>query len=86
MEEKKYYAYMLLCSDGTVYSGFTTDPVRRERMHNEGKAAKYTRTRRPVRMIYVESFTDKSSALKREAAFKKMSHDEKLALAKTYLK
>lgn len=79
-EEKKYYAYILECADKTLYSGYTTDPERRLKMHNAGTAARYTRSRRPVKMVYREEFTDKSSALKREAALKKLSRAEKLAL------
>ncbi len=76
----KYYAYMVHCSDGTIYSGFTTDPCRRVSVHNRGKGAKYTRSRLPVTLVYQESFTTKGEALKREAALKKLSHSEKVAL------
>lgn len=76
----EYYAYMLLCSDGTIYSGYTTDPCRRAAVHNRGKGAKYTRSRLPVMLVYQENFATKSEALKREAAFKKLSHAEKIAL------
>ena len=82
-ENKKYYAYMLECADGTVYSGFTTDPVRRTAVHNTGEGARYTRSRRPVKLIYTECFEDKSSALRREAALKKLTRDQKLALARS---
>ena len=75
---------MLECADGTIYSGFTTDPVRRTAMHNSGSGAKYTRSRRPVKLIYTECFDDKSSALKREAAFKKLTRREKLLLAAAF--
>ena len=51
-EKKKYYAYMLECADGTIYSGFTTDPERRAAVHNSGTGARYTRSRLPVRLIY----------------------------------
>lgn len=67
----KHYAYMLRCSDTSLYSGYTTDIERREAMHNSGKASKYTRNRLPAHMVYFEEFDDKSSAMKREAAFKK---------------
>lgn len=83
-EKKKYYAYMLECADGTVYSGFTTDPVRRTAMHNSGSGAKYTRSRLPVKLIYTECFDDKCSALKREAALKKLTRREKLMLAEAF--
>lgn len=75
-----HYAYMLLCADGTVYSGYTTDPVRRTAAHNSGKGAKYTRSRRPVELVYQERFASKSEALKREAELKRLGRGEKLAL------
>lgn len=75
-----HFAYMLLCADGTVYSGYSTDPGRRAAIHNSGKGAKYTRSRLPVKLVFTECFPTKGDALKREAALKKLSHAEKLAL------
>ena len=63
-ERKKHYAYMLRCSDGSIYSGYTTDPHRREKVHNSGKGAKYTRTRLPVKLVYFEEFDNKIDAMK----------------------
>lgn len=77
---KYYYAYMLRCSDGTIYSGYTTNPPHRATVHNRGKGAKYTRSRLPVTLVYQESFATKSEALKREAALKRLSHSEKIAM------
>ncbi len=71
----KYYFYVLLCKDGTFYGGFTNDLAHRLAMHNSGKGAKYTKSRRPVKMIYHEQFDDKRLALKREYWFK--HHDRK---------
>lgn len=68
--KKAYYFYVLLCSDGSFYGGFTNDLKHRLKMHNSGKGAKYTKTRRPVKMIYHEQFNDKRLALKREYWFK----------------
>lgn len=68
--EKKYYFYVLKCADGSFYGGFTNDLQHRLKMHNSGKGAKYTKSRRPVRMIYHEEFNDKRLALKREYWFK----------------
>lgn len=82
-ENKKHFAYMLLCADGSIYSGYTTDPKRRTGVHNSGSGAKYTRSRLPVKLVYSEDFPTKSEALKREAALKKLSHAEKLALGKS---
>ncbi|QNK40494.1 GIY-YIG nuclease family protein [Caproicibacter fermentans] len=80
VKASKYYAYMLRCSDGTIYSGYTTDPPRRAAVHNRGKGAKYTRSRLPVTLVYQEKFSTKSEALKREVSLKKLSHSEKIAL------
>ena len=74
---------MLLCADGTVYSGYTTDPARRTAAHNSARGAKYTRSRRPVTLAYQECFGTKSEAMKREAALKKLGRTEKLALIAT---
>ena len=78
------YAYILLCADGTLYSGWTNDLTRRLAAHNAGRGAKYTRSRRPVSLLYAESFPSRSEAMRREAAFKRMTHRQKLALAEEY--
>ena len=75
-----YYVYMLRCGDGTLYTGITNDLDRRVRAHNEGKGAKYTRSRLPVTPVYWETQPDKSAALKRELEIKGYSRAEKLAL------
>lgn len=76
-----YYVYILECSDNTLYTGITTDLQRRVDEHNTSeKGAKYTRLRRPVRLVYSEEQTDRSSASKREYALKKLSRMQKLAL------
>ena len=72
-----YYCYMVECQDGSYYTGWTVDPVRREKQHNLGRGAKYTRQHRPVHLVYLEEVPDHSSALKRERAIKKMTHDQK---------
>ena len=61
-----FYCYILECADGTYYTGWTTDPERRLRQHNTGHGARYTKTRRPVQLVYVEPQTDRSTAQKRE--------------------
>jgi len=76
----RHYTYMLRCADGTLYSGYTTDPERRTAEHNSGQGAKYTRSRLPVELVYTECWATKSAALKREAALKKLSRIEKLSL------
>ena len=74
------YAYILRCSDGSLYSGWTNDPQKRLKAHNNGTASKYTRSRRPVEMVHLEQFETKSEAMKREAAFKQLTREQKLAL------
>ncbi len=78
LEKASAYMYVVECSDRTLYTGYTTDLERRIKTHNSGKGAKYTRHRRPVKLLYSERFPDKSSAMKAEAAFKKKSRKEKL--------
>lgn len=76
----RHYLYILVCADGTLYTGYTTDPGRRLKEHNSGVGSKYTRSRRPVRMYYVEPARSRHEALAREIAIKKMSRKEKLLL------
>jgi putative endonuclease len=75
-----YFCYILECSDGTFYTGWSTDPERRERQHNAGRGARYTRDRRPVRLVYVEQQADKPSALRRELRIKRLPREKKLKL------
>ena len=75
-----YYCYILECSDGTFYTGWSTDPQRRERQHNLGRGARYTRDRRPVRLVYVEELPDKPAALRRELKIKRLPREKKLKL------
>lgn len=82
---KKYYAYMLKCADDTFYSGYTTNLTHRTAVHNRGAGAKYTRARLPVVLVYYESFSTKSEALKREAALKKLTHSQKRQLAEGFI-
>ena len=75
-----FYCYILKCSDETFYTGWTTDPTRREKQHNAGTGARYTRIRRPVKMVYIEEQPDRTSAMKREIAIKNMSRAAKIKL------
>ena len=75
-----YYTYILKCSDGSLYCGYTNNPEKRVAIHNEGKGAKYTRSRLPVELVYLESFLEKKEALKRECEIKKLKRCEKLKL------
>ena len=61
-----FFCYILECADGSYYTGWSTDPGRRELQHNAGKGARYTRLHRPVHLVYVEEQPDRSSALRRE--------------------
>lgn len=74
------YVYILACADGTFYTGWTTHLEQRIKTHNQGKGAKYTRSRLPVRLLYWEEYSDKGDALRREAAIKKMTRKQKEAL------
>lgn len=79
---ERWYVYMLSCNDGTLYTGVTTDLPRRVAEHNEGaRGAKYTRTRRPVSLVYSERHPSRSAACAREAQVKRLSRTEKLALS-----
>jgi putative endonuclease len=71
------YCYILECADGTYYTGWTVDPERRVALHNKGRGARYTRTRCPVKLVYVEELPDRKSAMKREIAIKKMKRKSK---------
>lgn len=71
------YCYILECADGTYYTGWTTDPERRVKQHNKGIGAKYTSTRRPVKLVYVEPQPNRTDAMKRELAIKKMRRVQK---------
>ena len=75
-----WYLYILRCGDGTLYTGITTDVDRRFAAHSAGKGAKYTRSRLPVTLVYQESLPDKSAALRREAAIKRLTRQQKLDL------
>ena len=79
--EHLWYVYLLRCADNTLYTGITTDLERRIKEHNESpEGAKYTRARRPVSLVYSESFSDRSTASAREASLKKLSKAAKEAL------
>jgi putative endonuclease len=75
-----FYCYILECADGTYYTGWTVNPARRVAVHNKGRGARYTRTRCPVKLVYVEELPDQKSAMKREIAIKKMGRGMKMKL------
>ena len=78
--EKTYQVYLARCRDGTLYCGYTVDIRRRLLMHNAGLGAKYTRSRQPVTLAYLEELPSKSAALRRENELKKLSRAQKEAL------
>ena len=74
------FVYLLECADGSLYCGWTNALARRLKAHREGTASKYTRARRPVRLVYAEECPTKREAMRREARIKRMSRREKLKL------
>ena len=85
---KKNFVYILESCDGTYYTGWTVNLEERLKVHNEGrgnKASKYTRSRRPVRLVYFEEYQSKSAALKREHAIKKLPREKKVQLINSKL-
>ena len=76
-QKDKNYTYIVECSDGTLYTGWTNDIEKRLKAHNEGKGAKYTRCRKPVKLVYLEESDTKQQAMSREAKIKQLSRQEK---------
>ena len=75
-----WFIYILRCADVSLYTGITKDMERRCKQHNDGTASRYTRSRRPTKLVWQEVQPSRSSALKREAAIKAMTRREKMAL------
>lgn len=80
-----WWVYMVACADGSLYTGVTTDVTRRVKEHNGAKAAKYTRARQPVRLVYKEEAQTRADATSREAEIKRLSRRQKQALCTEYL-
>ena len=78
------YVYIVRCADGTLYTGYAKDPLARERVHNRGKGAKYTASRTPVSLVYVEACESVGAALRRERELKGRSRREKEALVASF--
>lgn len=78
-----FYCYILECADRTFYTGWTTDPARREKQHNAGRGARYTRSRRPVKLVHVEELSSRADAMKRERVIKMMTRERKQKLIHT---
>ncbi len=80
----RHFLYILRCRDNTLYTGYTTDPERRLREHNSGRGSKYTRARRPTKLVYLEERRTRSEALSREYQIKRMGRRSKLLLCRDY--
>lgn len=80
------FCYIVECADGTYYTGWAMDPEKRAAVHNGGRGAKYTRMRLPVKLVYVEEQPDRTSAMKRERAIKRMKRDGKMQLINSLTK
>jgi putative endonuclease len=78
---KSYYVYLLLCDDGSYYTGYTHNVASRLERHKKGHGASYTRMRKPKRVAYVEKFSTRAAATRREHQIKALSHKEKHELA-----
>lgn len=76
--------YLLCCADGSYYTGWTSNLEKRLKAHQSGQGARYTRSRLPVRLAYAEAVPDKSAALKREYYIRRLSHQQKAAMAAQY--
>ena len=81
--EKRFFVYLLLCSDNSLYCGWTNDLESRLAAHNSGRGAKYTKSRRPVKLVYFEEHKSKSAAMKREWQIKRLSRKGKILLAQS---
>jgi putative endonuclease len=75
-----YYVYILLCEDGSYYTGYTKDVRRRVERHRKGRGARYTRMHQPEKVVYVEEFKSRSEAMKREQKIKSLGHSQKQQL------
>jgi putative endonuclease len=78
------YTYLVQCADGSYYAGWTTDLEARMQAHNEGRGARYTRSRRPVQLVYWEFQPTRSTAQRREAALRRLSRNQKAALVDAF--
>ncbi len=81
-EPKRWCVYIVSCADGTLYTGATNNLDQRIEAHNSGNGARYTRSRRPVKLIYSEDCGDRSDALSREYAIKQLTRRQKLSLSR----
>ena len=80
LQSRVHFVYIVRCADGTLYTGYARNPSAREKMHNSGRGARYTAGRRPVRLVYSESFASVGDALRRERQLKRLRRARKEAL------
>jgi putative endonuclease len=80
----KCFVYILKCRDNSFYTGITNDPLKRFKEHASGKGGRYTRSHKPVKIVYLEKTSNRSKAMKREARIKKMTRQKKAALIKAH--
>jgi putative endonuclease len=83
-KHKPYFVYMLLCDDGSYYTGYTSNVLSRFERHRKGHGARYTKMRQPKRVVYLQRFATRRAAMRRERQMKKLSHDQKLDLARRH--
>jgi len=79
---RSFYVYLLLCDDGSYYTGYTSNPNFRLLQHEKGRGARYTRMRRPIRIVHLEEFNTRVAAMKRERQVKALTHNQKNHLAR----
>ncbi|MEM2111983.1 MAG: GIY-YIG nuclease family protein [Candidatus Bathyarchaeia archaeon] len=75
-----YYVYILLCEDGSYYTGYARDIGYRFKQHEKGRGARYTRSRKPEEIVYIEEYNSRSEAMKREREIKSLTHEQKQRL------
>ncbi len=78
-----FFVYILLCTDGSFYTGYTKNVDKRVKLHERGKGARYTKAHRPKKVAHVEAFDSRAEAMKRERAIKKLSHQQKTELVRS---
>jgi len=79
----RYHVYVLLCQDGTFYTGYAKNLNARLKMHEHGKGARYTRVHKPEKLVYMEKFGTRKEAMRRERKIKKLGHEEKEKLCQS---
>ena len=83
IDQRSYYVYVLLCADGTYYTGYSANPIARFAEHMKGQGARYTRTHKPMEIVHLERFRTQRAAMRRERAIKNLTHIQKRKLTDT---